>query len=124
MPSAPLPVVHALAASEAIRQINHLTIAGNGGLVWPSDLYACVGALAEMVQRLPQALEQLGRLIREAAGREGLYDDRGGDEVARMTAVLAALLIDDAVPLQLAGQIGINLASAANRLSHLGVRDD
>lgn len=117
MTTAPKPVVHARAASEAIRQINHLTIGDNGGLDLPSELSDVVSALAQMAERLPQALGQLARITRQMANDPNLYDDQG--ELASYRALLASgLLADNSAP-----SLADDLRRAADHLSHLGVRD-
>lgn len=46
-------------AAEAVRTLNHATLPGSGGLVFPADAYDVTGALSLLASRLPQALAQL-----------------------------------------------------------------
>lgn len=50
------PSNHATAAAEAIRSLNHATLAG--GYQWPSEVYDTVGELERAARMLPQALRQ------------------------------------------------------------------
>lgn len=54
------PVEHANTASEAIRQLNHATLTGSGTV---ADVCSILGALSELVGRLPQALTQTTRIL-------------------------------------------------------------
>jgi hypothetical protein len=78
-------VVHAAAAAEAVRELNHATRPAAGGYQHPMDLTITLGELATLAQRLPQALTQAaGWLEREThAGRVG--HERG----AKVPAVIA-----------------------------------
>ena len=57
------PANNADAAAEAIRAVNHLTINRHDGWQYPGDAYSTVGNLAHMAMMLPQALEQIERLV-------------------------------------------------------------
>jgi hypothetical protein len=57
------PANNADAAAEAIRAINHLTLSPRDGWQYPGDAYSTVGNLTQMAMMLPQALEQIERLI-------------------------------------------------------------
>jgi hypothetical protein len=90
------PVGAAQAAAQAVRDLNHATLDGTG-FEYPSDVYEVVGALATLVQRLPQALRQAGTWLaaEHTAGRVG--HDRGPQfTTAEVYSALAHL--DDAVP--------------------------
>lgn len=50
-------------AAEAVRALNHATLPGSGGLMFPADAYETAGALAVLVARLPQALAQLSAFL-------------------------------------------------------------
>lgn len=115
----PEPVVQARAAAEAVRQINHPTITGRGGLRYPSEVGDAVSALARAAHGLQQALPQLARIVEEIADDPNLYDDRYGDRDPAHTAHLAIVALAAA---ERAGQANL-LSDAANHLSHLGVRD-
>lgn len=53
------PAGQAETAAEAIRALNHTTLPGADGLVWPSDVCDVLGHLETLAARLPQALSQL-----------------------------------------------------------------
>src|SRR5689334_101787 len=51
-------------ASEAIRALNHVTLAADGGVLrYPCDAYTLLGSLSELVERLPQLLEQIAAFL-------------------------------------------------------------
>ncbi len=112
----PDPVRYAREAAEAVRQINHLTLFDSGGLDRPRDVYDAVRALAEAVERLPQAL---GQLARAANSLGDLRDDRGPhyDTGVTLDDVTRLLVDSDAT------RLGKQLRSAAEQLSHLGSSD-
>lgn len=112
-------VVQARNARDAIEAIIRLTIAGRGGLRYPSELGDVVSALARAAYGLRQALPQLGRIAADIADDPGLYDDRGAEVWAPETAWSAARLLDAAE----VGGLADLLARAAGHLAHLGVRD-
>jgi len=49
-------------AAEAIRGLNHLT-RDDASLRYPSEVYAALGSLSQMLTMLPQALHQMDALI-------------------------------------------------------------
>ena len=49
-------------AAEAIRGLNHLT-RDDGSLRYPSEVYAALGSLSQMLAMLPQAMQQMDALI-------------------------------------------------------------
>jgi hypothetical protein len=116
----PTAAASAQEADEAVRTINHLTIRDNGGITWPSDLETVVRSLAAMVNKLPQALNQLADIGDALAERYRLYDARGVDPWE--TADAAAGELEAATTA--ARQLAVPLTRAAEYLSHLGVRDD
>ncbi|GAA4875676.1 hypothetical protein [Actinomycetospora straminea] len=98
-------------ASESVRAANHAAL----GPVTGPDAYAVVGGLAELVHRLPQLLDYLGRGLRRAEPAQH-YDDRGADPAGALCRAHGHLaeargLVDD-----LAG----HLDHAHNQLGHLG----
>jgi hypothetical protein len=52
-------------ASEAIRALNHATLPADGypGLQYPADAYYLLGALNQLVTRIPQLLEQTSAFL-------------------------------------------------------------
>lgn len=102
---------HVDGAAEAVRAANH---AAHGPLTGP-DAYAVVGALAELVHRLPQLLDHLARGLRRADPTEH-YDDRGQDPATALCHAHGHLadargLVDD---------LARHLELAHNHLGHLG----
>jgi hypothetical protein len=57
------PAQHADNAAEAVRALNHATLSPSDDWQYPSDAYSTVGNLAHTAMMLPQALEQIERLI-------------------------------------------------------------
>jgi len=82
-PAGTTPAQWADQAGEAVRALNHATIWADDarGYQFPADVDATLANLQVLIDRLPQALEQMGRwLDREAsAGRVGYDDLRDGD---------------------------------------------
>ena len=85
------PGGYALAAAEAIRGLNHATLAP-GGYVWPNDVDTVVAALELMVERLPQALAQaqIWLLAARDAGRVGQNPETAGGPIDVAEAVAIA----------------------------------
>jgi hypothetical protein len=81
-------------AAEAVRALNHATLPGAGGLVFPADACDVTGALSLLASRLPQAMTQLqGFLHTEVeAGRVTIVaGEDAGDPAAVLAAVTASL---------------------------------
>ena len=102
---------HVDQAAEAIRAANHAVY----GPVTAPEAYAVVGALAELVRRLPQLLDYLARGLRRADPAEH-YDDRGHDPASALDHAHGHLadarrLVDD---------LAHKLDAAHNHLGHLG----
>jgi hypothetical protein len=83
-------VVAARAAAEAVRELNHLTLA-LGGYVWPADVDAVIGELLTVVQRLPQALQQAGAWLEDQHATGGVGHDSSRDAVGVALAVTEVL---------------------------------
>jgi hypothetical protein len=79
-------------AAEAIRSLNHRTMPGRD-LEYPADVYAIVGTLKVMADRLPQLLRQLSAWLEaeHKAGRAG--HDSGQDPGPYVGDVTAALTL-------------------------------
>ena len=85
-------------AAEAVRVLNHVTMPGAGGLVFPADAYDVTGQLSLLASRLPQALAQLLAFLQDEvqAGHVVIVaGDHAGDPAAALAAVTGSL--DDAV---------------------------
>ncbi|MGQ0846515.1 MAG: hypothetical protein ACT4QF_20520 [Sporichthyaceae bacterium] len=67
---------HAAAAAEAIRAINHLT---RGGPMPAPLVYDLLGELKVLVQRLPQALDQIANALTDSMLCYALTDAPGRD---------------------------------------------
>ncbi len=81
-------------AAESVRGLNHATLPGAGGLVFPADAYDVAGQLALLASRLPQALAQLLGFLRaevQAGNVAVVAGDHAGDPDAMLTAVTASL---------------------------------
>ncbi|WP_143670262.1 hypothetical protein [Streptomyces antimycoticus] len=79
------------AAAEAIRQLNHATGKPGGGLEYPGDAYSTVANLKTLVQRLPQALEQIEAFITSLHTDGHLTSDRGRPIEDEIDAIQAGL---------------------------------
>jgi hypothetical protein len=109
-------------AAEAVRALNHATLPGSGGLVFPADAYDVTGRLALLASRLPQALAQLLAFLSSEvqAGRVTVVaGEHNGDPAAMLTAVTACL---DAAAV-LARRLHDALDAAQNQLTWAAGRD-
>src|SRR4051794_40882453 len=85
----------ASAAAESIRTLNHATFPDGGGFRYPSDAYDVLGALVTLVQRLPQALNQIAYYAQQGveagtiASTYGTYDGQTEEAAAAFTEALA-----------------------------------
>ncbi|MDD7942572.1 hypothetical protein PHK61_29585 [Actinomycetospora lutea] len=98
-------------ASEAVRAANHAAL----GAVTGPDAYAVIGSTAELVHRLPQLLDFLGRGLRRAEVADH-HDDRGTDPSRALCQAHGALIDARGLIDELAGF----LDHAHNHLGHLG----
>lgn len=109
----------ASAAAEALRALNHLTMrrptAGQPGWEELPDVYAVVGELRLLVERMPQAFDQLARVFGEPDVDYGVDDDSDPADAVRATGT--TLLAARRQAIDLAG----TLARAHEALSHLYV---
>jgi hypothetical protein len=88
------PAALAGQAAEAVRALNHATLPGTGGLVFPADAYDEARQLALLASRLPQALAQLLTFLRAEvkAGRVVIVSGPdAGDPAAMLAAVTGSL---------------------------------
>jgi hypothetical protein len=85
-------------AAEAVRALNHATMPGTSGLVFPADAYDVTGQLALLASRLPQALAKLLAFL-QAEVKAGRVVIVAGDHAGDPAAVLAAVTdrLDSAV---------------------------
>jgi hypothetical protein len=100
------PAGYADQAAEAVRALNHATMPGAGGLVFPADAYEVAGALGMLAARLPQALAQLSAFLQAETGAGRIVIVAGEHAGDPATAISAARRhLDDA-------------AAAARQLRH------
>jgi len=88
------PAALASEAAESVRALNHATLPGAGGLVFPAGAYDVTGQLALLASRLPQALAQLLASLNTevAAGHVVIVaGDNAGDPAAVLAAVTGSL---------------------------------
>jgi hypothetical protein len=99
------PAQHASDAAESIRALNHATLSV-GDLDWefPSHAYDVIGGLERATSYLPQALEQVGKLLSGLAadGHVGSTtgnpeQDLAGVRLALVEARAAAMKLSDAL---------------------------
>lgn len=115
------PASAAALAAEALRAVNRLTIAapapGVPGWEEVGDLYRVLGELCLVVDRLPQAMEQLCRHLERSVGA-GCYRADGGtrDTPERLVASAAASLGAAQADVR---QVGSQLAAAHSAVAHL-----
>ncbi|MEW9521754.1 hypothetical protein [Streptomyces tubercidicus] len=69
------PAQHADTAAEAVRAVNHLTQQRQAGWEYPGDAYSTVASLYEMTARLPQAIGQTHRFMRDLEDTGRLRSD-------------------------------------------------
>jgi hypothetical protein len=88
------PARLAAEAAEAVRALNHATLPGAGGLVFPADAYEVAGSLSVLAARLPQALAQLLAFLRAEADAGQVVIVAGphaGEPAAAIAAVTGSL---------------------------------
>lgn len=104
-------------AYEAVRAINHATIAGPPR---PGpEVYRVLGSLKLLGPALDQALSQLGAGLGRSLERYDVYEDDGADPVQRVAETVD--LLTEAR--QHAAALGRLLEQAQGRLSRQGYRD-
>jgi hypothetical protein len=83
-------------ASEAIRALNHATLAADGypALRSPADAYQLLGALSQMAGRIPQLLAQISAFLQRQLQLDVVSVDGGdfsGDQLAAIGTASHAL---------------------------------
>ncbi len=108
-------------AAEALRAVNHLTLAapcaGVAGWEEVGDLYRVLGELRLLTERLPQAVEQLSRHLQRPGGR-GCYRSDDGTRESPETLVVRAAVALEAAQVG-AREVGSQLAAAQSAVAHL-----
>lgn len=90
MPKTPEPRAIARKASSAIRELNHATL-DPSSMPYAGEISHTVLALIELVDRLPQALNQLAAGLHAIEQRDGIRLDHDGDVHAEVQAAVQAL---------------------------------
>lgn len=87
------PTECARLGADAVRQLNHHTIWPNDdrGYRYPCDVYDTLGALSELVARLPQALDQMAGYLNRALTAERVSDADGLDPAPIVAGIVALL---------------------------------
>ncbi|MDH6122002.1 CHASE3 domain sensor protein [Kitasatospora sp. GAS204A] len=109
------PAKAARDAAEAIRKLNHATL--NNAVSAPM-VSSITQALLQLVDRLPQTLEQLGQQLKQRQAEDAIRMDTGEKPADAVADVLAAL--EDAL-LDL-GDLSNALHRAASPLFHMAAR--
>ena len=109
------PAKAARDAAEAIRKLNHASL--NQQLPAPV-ISSTVQALVQLVDRMPQALEQLGRQLRQRRAEDAIRMDTGENPAVAVAEAMVAL--DDAV--QHLADVSRSLHLAASPLFHMAAR--
>lgn len=106
-------------ASRAIRMLNHLTLRppepGSSGWVGPAAIYRIVAELSLLVERMPQALDQLARHLENMDGAL-VHDERPDVAANEAVASVVDSLRDASFE---CGAVGGELRTALRRLAHL-----
>jgi hypothetical protein len=108
--------VAAARAAEAVREVNHATIAHDAGYGWPCDVYDVLGHLGLAVARLPQALTQAGAWLETADARGVVGHDQGDEHAVEAVLSCVWLLHDAATTL---AEVAAVLRAAHEHASHL-----
>jgi len=103
-------------AAESVRALNHATLPGSGGLVFPADVYDVTGQLSVLAARLPQALAQLLTFL-QAEVKAGRVVIVAGPHAADPAAVLAAVTGSLDAAVASARRLHQALDSAQNQLT-------
>lgn len=86
------PSVIADSAAEEVRTLIHATLPGKDAFKQPADVYSVTECLSVLVERLPQALQQLATAVQQFEEQQAIRMDDGSDPSVRASEVLRALL--------------------------------
>lgn len=115
------PGAAAALAADALRAVNHLTLAapspGVPGWEEVGDIYRVLGELRLLTERLPQAVEQLSRHLQRPAGGACYRGDSDTRDTPETLVATAAVALE-------AAQVGARrlasqLAAAQSAVAHL-----
>lgn len=115
----PTPARRAAQAAEAVRALNHLTIAYAPGYESAADVDQVLAGLRELATRLPQALQQAARWLAAAEAQARLTDVEVPTAQATRTTVtdaIASLTLATGHAASLAADLG-RAACATSRLA-------
>lgn len=115
MPKNPDPSDLARNASNAIRELNHATI-DLASIPYAGEVSRTVLALIELVDRLPQSLDQLADGLRAVEARGGIRLDHDADVHQEVLAALKGLSDANAA----LGPVSKALGAASAPLFHMG----
>ena len=89
----------ATSADDAVRGINHLT-RDHGSVRYPGEACRVLGSLASLADRLPQAFEQIARLLERwyQAGHLRIDGGQFHDDPAEAISAASRHLHDEALP--------------------------
>ncbi|MFJ3699540.1 hypothetical protein ACIPW9_36360 [Streptomyces sp. NPDC090052] len=85
------PAQHSDDAAEAVRQLNHATLS-TSAYPYPGEASKTVLGFIDMLNRLPQSLDQLAAGLRALEGRGGIVMDDGSEVSEQVSIVLRSLL--------------------------------
>lgn len=86
------PSVIADSAAEEVRTLIHATLPGKEAFKQPADVYSVAECLTVLVERLPQAIQQIGAAVQKFEEQQAIRMDDGSDPGVRVSEVLRALL--------------------------------
>lgn len=120
-PHAPTPAGAAEAAAEALRLLNHLTLAAPAAGVpgWEDvgDVYRVLGELRVVADRLPQVCDQVVSSLQRLGDRRPWQADDGS--VGPPDAVVSQAVENLQVASCIAGDFGCNVQRAHCAVAHL-----
>ncbi|MFD4996958.1 hypothetical protein [Streptomyces buecherae] len=118
MPKTKTPAQLAGTAAEAIRALNHVTL-NSKALPYPPHVSETVQALVAMVDRLPQALQQISGAVRRHA-EHGLIRMDDGTDPAKAAGEVSSYLAD---AIDDVDKLSVSLHVAASVLFHMGTAE-
>lgn len=109
------PAAIAQAAAEEIRALNHRTL-DEVAFEEPADVYRAIDSLRQLLQYMPQAIEQTWKHLRNMEQDEAIRMDNGADLSAAMEEARQELN----TARQSVASAANSLSRAAQPLSHMG----
>jgi hypothetical protein len=109
------PVTIARSAAEEIRALNHRTI-NRGAFEEPSEIYSTVGGLAQTVQGMPQAIQQIWGHLHAMRDDDAIRMDN--DTEASLEVERVRMELDEAR--KHLAQAAKKLDRASSVLAHMG----